>query len=87
MTLKESQALTNPFVRCRDGRIGQIIRMRAGYAADDPTQDAVGVAGAWGAGAALDSCPGPHPGAGWPLSGNGVKRTPVINLPTVFSRR
>ena len=43
MTLKEAQALTNPFVRCRDGRIGQIIRMRAGYAADDPAQDAVGV--------------------------------------------
>ena len=27
MTLKEAQALTNPFVRCRDGRIGQIVRM------------------------------------------------------------
>ena len=43
MTLKEAQALNNPFVRCRDGRIGQIIRMRAGYALDDPAQDAVGV--------------------------------------------
>jgi transposase InsO family protein len=43
MTLKEAQALTNPFVRCRDGRIGQIVRMRAGYAPDDPAQDAVGV--------------------------------------------
>jgi hypothetical protein len=43
MTLKEAQALTNPFVRCRDGRIGQIVRMRAGYAPDDPTRDAVGV--------------------------------------------
>ena len=43
MTLKEAQALTNPFVRCRDGRIGQIVRMRAGYAPDDSTQDAVGV--------------------------------------------
>ena len=30
MTLKEAQALTSPFVRCRDGRIGQIVRMRAG---------------------------------------------------------
>jgi hypothetical protein len=43
MTLKEAQALTNPFVRCRDGRIGQIVRMRAGYAPDDSAQDAVGV--------------------------------------------
>ena len=43
MTLKEAQALTSPFVRCRDGRIGQIIRMRAGYAPDDSAQDAVGV--------------------------------------------
>jgi hypothetical protein len=43
MTLKEAQALNNPFVRCRDGRIGQIMRMRAGYAPDDPTQEAVGV--------------------------------------------
>ena len=43
MTLKEAQALTNPFVRCRDGRIGQIVRVRAGYAPDDPKQDAVGV--------------------------------------------
>jgi hypothetical protein len=43
MTLQEAQALTNPFVRCRDGRIGQIIRVRAGYAPDNPGQDAVGV--------------------------------------------
>jgi hypothetical protein len=43
MTLQEAQALTNPFVRCRDGRIGQIVRMHAGYAPDDPTRDAVGV--------------------------------------------
>ena len=43
MTLKEAQALTNPFVRCRDGRIGQIVRVRAGYASDDAAQDAVGV--------------------------------------------
>jgi hypothetical protein len=43
MTLKEAQTLTNPFVRCRDGRIGQIVRMRAGYAPDNPAQDAVGV--------------------------------------------
>lgn len=43
MTLQEAQALTNPFVRCRDGRIGQIIRVRAGYAPDDPAHDAVGV--------------------------------------------
>lgn len=43
MTIQEAQALTNPFVRCRDGRIGQIIRMRVGYALDDPVQDAVGV--------------------------------------------
>ena len=43
MTLQEAQALTSPFVRCRDGRIGQIVRVRAGYAPDDPGQDAVGV--------------------------------------------
>jgi hypothetical protein len=43
MTLQEAQALRYPFVRCRDGRIGQIVRMRAGYAPDDPAQDAVGV--------------------------------------------
>jgi hypothetical protein len=43
MTLQEAQALTNPFVRCRDGRIGQIVRVRAGYAPDDSGQDAVGV--------------------------------------------
>ena len=43
MTLQEAQALTNPFVRCQDGRIGQILRVRAGYAPDDPAQDAVGV--------------------------------------------
>lgn len=43
MTLQEAQALTNPFVRCRDGRIGQIVRVRAGYAPDHPAQDAVGV--------------------------------------------
>jgi len=43
MTLQEAQALTNPFVRCRDGRIGQIRRVRAGYTPDDPTQSAVGV--------------------------------------------
>jgi len=43
MTLQEAQALTNPFVRCGDGRIGQMVRVRAGYAPDDPAQDAVGV--------------------------------------------
>ena len=43
MTLKEAQALTSPFVRCRDGRIGQIVRVRAGYAPTDSAQDAVGV--------------------------------------------
>jgi hypothetical protein len=43
MTLEEAQALTSPFVRCRDGRIGQIVRLRAGYTPDDPTQGAVGV--------------------------------------------
>ena len=43
MTLKEAQALSNPFVRCRDGRIGQIVRMHAGYAPGDTVQDAVGV--------------------------------------------
>jgi hypothetical protein len=43
MTLKEAQALTNPFVRRRDGRIDQIVPMRAGYAPDDPALDSVGV--------------------------------------------
>ena len=43
MTLREAQALTPPLVRCRDGRIGQILRVRAGYAPDDPAQAAVGV--------------------------------------------
>ena len=43
MTLQEAQALTSPFVRCRDGRIGQIVRLRAGYDSDDPTQGTVGV--------------------------------------------
>ena len=43
MTLQEAQALSYPFVRCRDGRIGQILRLRGGYAAADPAQDAVGV--------------------------------------------
>ncbi len=43
MTIQEAQALTSPFVRCRDGRIGQIVRVRAGYTPDDPAQDAVGV--------------------------------------------
>jgi hypothetical protein len=43
MTLQEAQALANPFVRCRDGRIGQIVRVRAGYDPDDSAQDAVGV--------------------------------------------
>lgn len=77
MTLKEAQALTSPFVRCRDGRIGQIIRMRAGYAPDNPR------ASAWRTGAALDACPGSHPGARWPLSGNRVKGTQAINHPVV----
>ena len=36
MTLQEAQALTNPFVHCRDGCIGQIVCVRAGYAPDDP---------------------------------------------------
>ncbi len=43
MTLQEAQALMHPFVRCRDGRIGQIVRVRASYTPDDPGQDAVGV--------------------------------------------
>lgn len=43
MTLQEAQALKNPLVRCRDGRIGHIRRLRGGYGSADPTQDAVGV--------------------------------------------
>jgi hypothetical protein len=43
MTLQDAQALTSPFVRCRDGRIGTISRIRAGYIQTDAGQDAVGV--------------------------------------------
>jgi hypothetical protein len=43
MTMQEAQALTNPFVRCLDGRIGQIIRLRASYARDAAANDEVGV--------------------------------------------
>ena len=43
MTLQEAQALRSPFVRCVDGRIGQIVRLRAGYTSADSAQDAVGV--------------------------------------------
>jgi hypothetical protein len=43
MTLQEAQALRSPFVRCMDGRIGQIVRFRAGYTPADAAQDAVGV--------------------------------------------
>ena len=43
MTLQDAQALTSPFVRCRDGRIGVISRIRAGYAQTNASQDAVGV--------------------------------------------
>ena len=43
MTIQEAQALRSPFVRCLDGRIGQIVRIRAGYASADPAQDAVGI--------------------------------------------
>ena len=41
--LQEAQALRSPFVRCLDGRIGQIVRLRAGYTPADSAQDAVGV--------------------------------------------
>ena len=43
MTMQEAQALTNPFVRCLDGRIGQIIRLRASYAPATAAKDVVGV--------------------------------------------
>jgi hypothetical protein len=43
MTMQEAQALTNPFVRCLDGRIGQITHLRASYARDAAAQDEVGV--------------------------------------------
>ena len=43
MTLQDAQATTSPFVRCRDGRIGTISRIRAGYAQTAASQDAVGV--------------------------------------------
>ena len=43
MTMQEAQALTNPLVRCLDGRIGQIVRLRANYALDDAAQAEVGV--------------------------------------------
>jgi hypothetical protein len=43
MTLQDAQALTSPFVRCHDGRIGVISRIRAGYDQTNASQDAVGV--------------------------------------------
>lgn len=43
MNLQDAQALTSPFVRCHDGRIGTISRIRAGYTLTDASQDAVGV--------------------------------------------
>lgn len=43
MTLQEAQALRSPLVRCVDGRIGQIMRLRGGYTPANPRQDAVGV--------------------------------------------
>jgi hypothetical protein len=43
MTLQEAQALRSPFVRCVDGRIGQIVRLRAGYTSADPAQEAMDV--------------------------------------------
>ncbi|MGE3539953.1 MAG: hypothetical protein AB7N91_21275 [Candidatus Tectimicrobiota bacterium] len=43
MTIQEAQALRSPLVRCADGHIGSIVRIRAGYTPADPTQDAVGV--------------------------------------------
>jgi len=47
MTRQEAQALANPFVRCLDGRIDQIIRLRASYASDAAAKDEVGVQ-VWG---------------------------------------
>ena len=43
MTIQEAQALRSPLVRCADGHIGHIVRIRAGYTPADPAQDAVGV--------------------------------------------
>ena len=43
MTMQEAQALANPFVRCLDGRIGQIIRLRASYTSGAAAKDEVGV--------------------------------------------
>ena len=43
MTMQGAQALVNPFVRCLDGRIGQIIRLRANYAPAAAAKDEVGV--------------------------------------------
>ena len=43
MTMQEAQALANPFVRCLDGRIGQIIRLRASYASEASAKDEAGV--------------------------------------------
>jgi hypothetical protein len=41
--MQEAQALANPFVRCLDGRIGQIIRLRASYASEASAKDEAGV--------------------------------------------
>lgn len=43
MTMQDAQALRSPFIRCRDGRIGSIYRIRAGYDPTDASQSAVGV--------------------------------------------
>jgi len=43
MTLQDAQALSSPFIRCRDGRIGSIYRIRASYDPIDASEGAVGV--------------------------------------------
>ncbi|MGE3539590.1 MAG: hypothetical protein AB7N91_19440 [Candidatus Tectimicrobiota bacterium] len=44
MTLQEAQALSNPLVRCLDGRIGHMVRLRVNYvAAMAAEHDEVGV--------------------------------------------
>jgi hypothetical protein len=43
MTMQEAQALNNPLVRCRDGRIGYIVRLRVNYVTHAGAQDEVGI--------------------------------------------
>ena len=77
MTLQDAQALTSPFVRCRDGRIGTISRIRAGYALTDASQDAVGVQVRGEPALRWIPVQCPQTGQGWRVSGS-RRRAPIM---------